>query len=194
MEKNEMLRQEEIFIRAALDRPVALVGMMGAGKSHLGKPLAERLGRSFADTDSMVESGAGLSIPEVFALYGETRFRKAEKKAVAEAVEQGAGVIATGGGALIAPETLDLLKEKSWMIWLDVDPDILWERIREAGNRPLLKTENPKDRLLALMKDRKPLYAQAHIHLRIGEEDRDACLERILKALSETLKGARLRS
>lgn len=188
-----MLTQKETFIRSALDRPVALVGMMGAGKSHLGQKLAEKLGCAFMDTDSMVESAAGLSVAGIFELYGEDRFRQAEREAVTTAAGNGPGVIATGGGALTSPETLALLKEKSWMVWLDADPEILWERLRSAGNRPLLKAENPKERLFSLMETRKPLYAQAHIHIRIGAESRDECLEKIIQALSETLNSARLR-
>lgn len=189
-----MLTEEESIIRSALDRPIALVGMMGAGKSHLGKSLAERLGCEFMDTDEQVESASGLSVADIFELYGESRFRQAEKEAVADAVKKGVCVIATGGGALMASETLELLKKKSWMVWLDVDPETLWERIKNAGHRPLLKTENPRDRLFSLIETREPLYAQAHIHIRISGEGKEECLKKILKALSETLNEARFQA
>lgn len=193
MGKNGIQKNNETLIRSALDRPIALVGMMGAGKSHLGKLLAERLGFEFTDTDAQVEAEAGLTVSEIFELYGENRFRQAEKNAVAAAVDKGPCVVATGGGALTLPETLEFLKRKSWMVWLDVDSEILWRRIKNAGNRPLLKTGDPRGQMESLMETRKPLYEQAHIRIAIDDEGEGECLERIIRALSETINEAKFR-
>ncbi|MCC6598273.1 MAG: shikimate kinase [Alphaproteobacteria bacterium] len=186
-----MSEAEEAFIRSTLDRPIVLVGMMGSGKSFLGQLLAKKLACEFIDTDAVVESDAGMSITDIFELYGEERFRQAEKNAVAKALSGEVCVVATGGGALGIPETLALLKEKSWMIWLDVDSQTLWNRVRKNRSRPLLKTENPREQLKTLLEKRRPLYAQAHIHIQIEKEGPDTCLEGIINLLSKTIKTAK---
>jgi len=184
-----MYSRELAQIFDGLDRPIVLVGMMGAGKSFLGKRLAEVLGLSFFDTDSLIEERAGLSVSEIFERFGEARFREIEHKTIAEFMaRQGACVLATGGGALTNPETLALLKAQGVMLWLNVDFPVMWARIKESRHRPLMKTDDPEETLRRLLENRMPLYVQAPIHIAIGNEKADACVEAMIKALFEYLK------
>ena len=164
-----------------IEKPVALVGMMGAGKSHIGALLAKALGFQVVDIDKVIEQKAGLSIPEIFEKFGEEKFRDVEAKTIGESLDQRACVLSTGGGALAYEKSLQALKDESLMIWLDADSDILWSRIQDS-DRPLLQTENPRGTLEALIEDREPLYQQAHIHVKVCDNASDT-LNRVLKAL-----------
>src|SRR5678815_6157292 len=143
-----------------LDRPIVLVGLMGAGKSTVGKRLARRLGLPFVDSDSAIEDAAGYSAAEVYERFGEKDFRDGERRLVARLVEGSVGVIATGGGAFVDPRTRQLLNERAITIWLDAPVDILAERTSRRNTRPLLRNADPKGTLERLSNERRPSYEE----------------------------------
>lgn len=174
-------------LKEALSTPVVLVGMMGAGKSYLGATLARQLGLPFRDSDKLIEEKAGLPVTDIFADFGEAKFREAERNTIKDVLGQGTSVIATGGGALTSPETLALLKKDSIMIWLDADIETLWQRVQKSQTRPLLKTDDPKDRLATLLAERKNLYNQAHITVKTGLGSQQKDIDVLIKGLYEFL-------
>jgi shikimate kinase len=152
-------------VAARIDRPVVLVGLMGVGKSTVGKRLAAMLGRDFIDADDAIAEAARRTIPEIFATFGEAHFRDGERRVIARLIEEGHGVIATGGGAFVDPATRALVLEKGIAVWIDCDVDTLVERTSRRANRPLLKTGNPKEILTRLAAERAPFYAEAPIRV-----------------------------
>lgn len=178
----------EEYISGHLSKPLVLVGMMGAGKSHIGQELAGILGLNFYDSDKLIEDKAGQSISDIFENFGEAKFRSAEHNTIMELLEQGGRcIIATGGGALTNAKTLEALKKRSVMVWLDADFATLWDRVQKSQTRPLLQTEMPEKKLKNLMQDRVPLYAQAHIRLNISELNQQKTAESLINALYEYL-------
>jgi shikimate kinase len=165
------------------DRSIALVGLMGAGKSSVGRRLARRLGLPFADSDAEIERSAGLSVAEIFDRHGEAHFREAERGIVVELVAGPVRVIATGGGAFADDETRRLILDKCVVIWLDADPEILAERVGKSHHRPLLRGQDPRRALAALAERRNPFYAEAHVRLSSGTLSEAALVERIVEAL-----------
>ncbi len=170
-----------------LDRPLVLVGLMGVGKSTIGRRLARRLSLPFVDSDSEIEDAAGLSAAEVFERFGEKEFRDGERRLVARLVEGEVRVIATGGGAFADPHTRDLLKQRAITIWLDAPIDVLADRTSRRNNRPLLRTGNPRATLERLAEERRPSYSQADIHVRSGDGAHGEVVEAILCALDNHL-------
>ena len=164
-----------------ISKPIALVGMMGAGKSHIGYMLAEALGLEFYDSDKIIEEKAGMTIPEIFQEFGEPKFRNSEHNTILELVNDGSCVISTGGGALTSPETLKVLLDQSLMVWLNASIGTLWERVKDT-DRPLLQTPNARETLENLLNERKPLYEQAHIQVK-SDQDSKHTVQSILKAL-----------
>jgi shikimate kinase len=154
-------------------KSIVLVGLMGAGKSTVGRQLAERLGLLFHDSDAEIEASEGLSVAGIFERHGEAHFRTAERRIVAELVAGPAGVIAAGGGAFIDPETRALLLSRCFVIWLDGDLETLAERAARGGGRPLL------DSFASLAEARRPIYAEAHLRV----ESDDSALAAIVEAL-----------
>lgn len=152
-------------LSARLDRPVALVGLMGVGKSTVGRRLAEILGRSFIDADDAIEEAARLPIAEIFSEFGEDYFRDGERRVIARLIEENHGVIATGGGAFVNAETRALILERAVAVWIDCDIATLVERTGRRDHRPLLRDGDPEAILTRLMKEREPHYAQAHIRV-----------------------------
>ena len=152
-----------------LGRPLVLVGLMGVGKSTVGRRLAATLGYAFVDADEAIEQAAQMSVPEIFASYGEAFFRSGERRVIARLIEEagrGPGqVIATGGGAFIDPETRALILDRGIAIWLDSDVDTLVERVARKGNRPLLQNGDPREVLVRLKAEREAAYAEAPIHV-----------------------------
>lgn len=144
-------------------RPVILIGMMGAGKSAIGRRLARSLELPFIDSDTEIEKAAGMSIPDIFARHGEAYFRAGEARVMSRLLEGGACVLATGGGAWVNPETRALAHKRGISIWLDADLDTLMKRVRRRSSRPLLKTPDPEGTLRSLLQQRAPLYAEADI-------------------------------
>ncbi len=160
--------------RASAAQPIVLVGMMGVGKSSIGRKLAGRLGLDFVDADDEIEAAAGMTIAEIFERFGEGYFRDGERRVIARLMEGGPKVIATGGGAFINAETRALILEKARSIWLDADIDILVERVGRRNHRPLLQGRDARTVLSELSAVRNPLYAEAELHVRSDTRRMDA--------------------
>ena len=172
-----------------LDRPVVLVGLMGAGKSTVGRRLAKRLGLPFVDTDAAIQDAAGFSAAEVFERYGEADFRDGERRLVARLVDGEVRVIATGGGVFVDPRTRKLLNERAITVWLDAPVDVLANRTSRRDTRPLLRNGDPRGTLERLAKDRGPSYAEAHIRVTSGEGAHGDVVDSIIEALESHLGG-----
>ena len=168
-----------------LDRPIVLVGLMGAGKSTVGRRLAKRLGLPFVDSDDAIEDAAGFSAAEVFERYGEADFRDGERRLVARLMDGDIRVIATGGGAYVDPRTRQLLNERSITIWLDAPVDILADRTGRRDTRPLLRNGDRKGTLERLAEQRGPAYAEAHIRVLSGQGAHKDVVDSIVKALED---------
>ena len=167
-----------------LSKPVVLVGMMGAGKSAIGRRLADRLGLSFLDADNEIEAAAGCSIPDIFEMHGEEAFRDGERRVILRLLSGPVKVIATGGGAFMNAETRQAIKAQSVSIWLRADFDTLWRRVSRRNNRPMLKTDNPQETLQRLIDERYPVYAEADLTVESTDGPRDATVERVIVALT----------
>ena len=165
------------------EKSIALIGMMGAGKSTVGRRLAKRLRLPFVDADEEIENAAGLSIAEIFERYGEPYFRAGERRVLARLVEGPPRVIATGGGAFMDAETRALMLARCIAVWLDVELEILAERVGRRNDRPLLKGQDPLERLRALAEVRNPVYAEAHLRVRSGDAAHERTVQRIIAAL-----------
>lgn len=180
-----------MHLRKRLDRPVVLVGLMGVGKSTVGRRLAKRLGLSFVDSDAEIEGAAGLSAAEVFERYGEHDFRDGERRLVARLIEGDVRVIATGGGAYVDPRTRQLLNERAITVWLDAPVDILAERTSRRDTRAQLRNGDPKATLERLANERRQSYEQAHIHVKSGAGAHKDVVEAIVQALDDYLERGR---
>lgn len=172
-----------------LDRPVVLVGLMGVGKSTVGRRLARRLGLPFVDSDAEIEDAAGYPAAEIFERFGERDFRDGERRLVARLVDGEIRVIATGGGAYVDPTTRQLLNERAITIWLDAPVDILAERTSRRDTRAQLRNGDPKSVLQKLADERRPSYAEAHIHVKSGEGAHRDVVEAIVQALERFVDG-----
>jgi shikimate kinase len=171
--------------RALGRRSVVLVGMMGAGKSSVGRRLAARLGVPFIDADAEIESAAGMTIAEIFAQHGESYFRAGEARVIARVLEQGPQVLATGGGAVIDANTRALIRDKGISVWLKADLEILLKRTKRRGDRPLA------DKIKDLLPQREPIYAQADITVQSRDEPHDTIVDEIVGALAAKLGAAK---
>ncbi len=176
-----VLRVNELAKR--LDRPVVLVGLMGVGKSTVGRRLARRLGLPFIDSDSAIEDASGFSAAEVYERFGEQDFRDGERRLVARLIDGEVRVIATGGGAFVDQRTRQLLNERAITVWLDAPVDVLAERTSRRNTRPLLRNADPKGTLERLSTERRPSYEEAHIHIRSGNGAHKDVVEAIVRAL-----------
>ena len=163
--------------------PIVLVGLMGVGKSTVGRRLAQRLRLPFVDADNEIEAAAGMPIAEIFARFGEPYFRDGERRVIARLIDGSPKVIATGGGAFVNDETRALILADATAVWLDADLDVLVDRVRRRDSRPLLKGRDPREVLGELARVRNPLYAQAHIHVTSNRAPHDTTVAAILKAI-----------
>jgi len=172
-----------------LPKPLVLVGLMGAGKSAVGRRVASRLGIPFIDADTEIEKAAGCTISEIFVREGEDGFRAGERRVVSRLLDtEPIHVLATGGGAFMEPGTRALIKDKAISLWLRADLDVLFERVSRRSHRPLLKTADPKGTLAALMEQRYPVYAEAELVVDSGEGPIGAMVERVMAAMRDYLK------
>ena len=172
------------------DRSIVLVGMMGAGKSSIGRRLAGELHLPFVDADTEIESAAGMSIPEIFEAHGEPYFRSGEARVIARLLESGPQVLASGGGAFINPETRALIRARGISVWLNADLDVLLRRLKRRSDRPLLKTDDPEQTLRQLIAQRYPIYAEADVTIYSRDVSHEAIVADIVTALVERLAGA----
>jgi len=173
--------RESAVVRALGNRSIVLVGMMGAGKSSIGRRLAARLGIPFIDADAEIESAAGMTIPEIFDKHGEPYFRAGEARVIARLLDNGPQVLATGGGSLMDAQTRALIGEKGVSIWLKADIDVLLKGTKRRNDRPL--AEKIKD----LLPIREPLYAQADIVVQSRDEPHDTIVDEIMMQLPRRL-------
>ncbi|WP_170608181.1 shikimate kinase [Ruegeria arenilitoris] len=184
----------ELQQNAPLDKPpqrfdlrktVVLVGMMGAGKTAVGRSLAMRLGVPFLDSDAEIESAANMTIPEIFARDGEAFFREKESQVISRLLDEEKCILSTGGGAFLSERNRKMISDRGVSIWLRADLSVLWNRVRHKDTRPLLRTSDPHATLRALYEDRIPVYSQADL---VAESDGETAIEdmvdRVLEALA----------
>jgi shikimate kinase len=176
------------LIEAALEntgsRAIVLVGLMGAGKSSIGRRLADRMGLAFVDADQEIEQAAGKSIPDIFADHGEAHFRDGERRVIARLLENGRQVLATGGGAFMNPDTRDAIKANAISVWLRADLDVLLKRVAKRGGRPLLENKDPAAVLQKLIDVRHPVYAEADITVDSRDVQHNEMVNAVLQALA----------
>jgi len=171
-------------------RSIVLVGMMGAGKSSIGRRLAARLGVPFVDADTEIEKAAGMSIPDIFARHGEASFRSGEARVIARLLEGGPQVLATGGGAVLNTDTRAAIRQKGVSIWLTAEFEVLMRRIsKRKSDRPMLQTADPAETLRRLVKEREPIYAQADITVQSRDVSHESIVADIMAALSAFLNS-----
>ena len=163
-----------------------LVGLMGAGKSTVGRRLAARLGLPFVDADAEIEAAAGMSIPDIFDRFGEPYFRDGERRVIARLMDGERRVIATGGGAFVDPETRAAILSRGYAVWLDAAPTVLADRVSRRDTRPLLRGREPLAVLEDLARVRNPFYALAPLRVASNRAPHDATVNAILKALGKT--------
>jgi Shikimate kinase len=164
-------------------RDLIFVGLMGAGKSVIGRMVAQALSVPFIDTDAEIEKVSRMSIAELFSAYGEAEFRALETRVIGRLLRGGPKVISTGGGAFINENTRRLIKEGGISVWLKADLDVLWERVNKRDHRPLLKTENPKATLEKLMNQRYPIYSEADLTVHSGNVRKEIMVTNVLSAV-----------
>lgn len=169
-----------------ISKTLILVGLMGAGKSAVGRRLAARLGIPFIDADAEIETAAGCSIGDIFARHGEAAFRDGERRVIARLLKsEPVHVMATGGGAFMDPDTRALVAKKALSVWLRADLDVLFRRVSRRGHRPLMKTADPRATLARLIEERYPVYAKADIVVDSKDGPIDAMVERVARAIGD---------
>ncbi|MCA6118894.1 shikimate kinase [Bradyrhizobium sp. WSM 1738] len=180
---------QDADITSALERrSVVLVGMMGAGKSTIGRRLAARLGLRFLDADIEIEvAHAGMTIPEIFATHGEPYFRDGEARVIARLLDSGPAVIATGGGAFMREETRSRIRDKAISLWLKADIDVIMKRVKRRADRPLLQTEDPVGTVSRLLEAREPVYRTADLTIASRDVPHDRIVDECIDALRARL-------
>ncbi len=171
-----------------LSKPLVLVGLMGAGKTTVGRRLAARLSLPFVDADAEIEAAAGRTVSEIFADFGEAEFRKGEREVITRLLRSQPLILATGGGAFMDPLTRDRIKDIGWSIWLKADVAVLVDRVKRRNTRPLLKTGDPKVILEKLAAERYPVYAEADITIESCGGPHEKVVDLIIDALNTRLK------
>jgi shikimate kinase len=174
----------ETALAHAGNRAIVLVGLMGAGKTSIGRRLADRMGLPFVDADTEIERAAGKSIPDIFADHGEAHFRDGERRVIGRLLENGPQILATGGGAFMQIETRAAIKEKAISIWLRAELDVLVKRVAKRGGRPLLENRDPAEVLQNLIDTRYPIYAEADIIVESLDVQHAHMVNAVLEALA----------
>lgn len=170
-----------------IDRPIVLVGMMGVGKSTIGRKLAQVLHLPFTDADDAIELAAQMKITEIFERYGEAHFRDGERRVITRLMDGGPAVIATGGGAFVQDETRELIQAKGISVWLDCDAETLVERVTRKDTRPLLRGSDPGEIVRRLKADREPFYSLSAIHVMSDAGPHGETVNRILQGINQWL-------
>jgi len=174
-------------IASRIDRPVVLVGLMGVGKSTVGRKLAAMLGTHFVDADEAIEQAATMRVAEIFERFGEDHFRDGERRVIARLIEEGHGVIATGGGSFVNPATRALILQKAIAVWIDSDLDTLVERTGRRNDRPLLQNGDRAEILARLARERAPFYAEAPIRVTSSDGPQQETARQIIEAIDRWL-------
>ena len=181
------------MVRRLGDRSIVFVGLMGAGKTAIGRKVAAALGLPFADSDQEIETASRMAIPELFELYGEAEFRALEQRVIARVLESGPQVLSTGGGAFMNEQTRAAIAGHGVSVWLKADIEVLMERVAKKQNRPLLKSADPRAVMERLMAERYPVYAIADVTVLTRDERKEVIAEEVISALAARLatgKGA----
>ncbi len=186
-DESSLSSAEIAHLARRIDRPVVLVGMMGVGKTSVGRKLAQALDLPFTDADEAIETAAQMSIAEIFDRFGEPYFRDGERRVLARLIDGAPKVIATGGGAFANAETRALILQRAITVWLDCDVDTLVERVGRKDSRPLLRTGNPREILDRLYTEREPFYAQAPIKVTSGNAPHGRTVAMVLKGIEAWL-------
>lgn len=188
MTESTSLNESDIArIASRIDRPIVLVGLMGVGKSTVGRRLATMLNREFVDADDAIEEAAQRSIAEIFEEFGESYFRDGERRVIARLIEEAKGVVATGGGAFADSETRALILESAIAVWIDCDIETLVERTSRRGTRPLLQNGDPRQILTDLFEKREPFYRQAQVRVRSSNGLHTDTARTIIEAIDQWL-------
>lgn len=190
-ESERMARAQHVdaILSRLAGRSLVLIGMMGAGKSSVGRRLAQALGLAFVDADDEIESAANMTIPEIFATHGEDYFRNGERRVIERLLEGGPQVLATGGGAFMNPETRENIAKKGISIWLKADFDVLMNRVRRRTHRPLLKDPDPEGVMRRLLAERNPVYAEASLTLHSRDVPHEMVVDDLLASLAHYLES-----
>ena len=181
--------QEPEIIAALGTRSIVLVGMMGAGKSTIGRRLSARLRLPFLDADSEIETAAGMSIPDIFETHGEPHFRDGEARVIARLLDGGPAVLSTGGGAFMREETRGRIRDKAVSIWLKADADIIMRRVKRRVDRPLLRTTDPATTVARLIEEREPVYRHADLTIWSRDVPHEKIVDECIDALHALLCG-----
>jgi shikimate kinase len=181
--------QEAEILAALGERLIVLIGMMGAGKSTIGRRLAARLNLPFVDADTEIEAAAGMTIPEIFEMHGEPHFRDGEARVIARLLDSGPAVLATGGGSFMREETRRRIREKAVSVWLKADPDIILRRVKRRADRPLLQTADPAATVERLVGEREPFYRAADLTIWSREVPHEKIVDECIDALNVRLCG-----
>ena len=188
-DKNVAVSNSDAQLLGALGpRSLVLVGMMGAGKSSIGRKLAQRLNLPFVDADAEIEHAADMSISDIFAKHGEPYFRAGEARVIARLLEGGPQVLATGGGAFMHPQSREAIRAKAISVWLKAEFDVLMKRIKRRSDRPMLKTEDPGETLRRLMQERDPVYAEADVIVHSRDVPHEIIIAEIISAVAQRLE------
>lgn len=171
------------------DRAIVFVGLMGAGKTAIGRKVAQMLGLPFVDSDHEIETVSRMSVPDLFERYGEPEFRALERRVITRLVEEGSRVVSTGGGAFMNDETRRAIASHGISVWLKADIDVLMERVAKNRNRPLLKNADPRGVMQRLMRERYPVYALADITVPTRDDAKDIIAAETVAAIARYLDG-----
>lgn len=186
--KEKTPRAEEVRERLGR-RPVVLIGLMGAGKTKTGMMLAQALDLPFADSDTEIERAAGMKVAEIFERFGEEHFRAGERRVIARLIGEGAGIVSTGGGAVMTPATADLIWTQAVSVWVRAEMPVMLERVMRSDRRPLLKNGDPEEILSALAAKRYPVYGKADIVVESHNGPAEAVLNQTIDKLHDFLAG-----
>ena len=192
MPRRSIAKDVDTVKRSLNGRSIVLVGLMGAGKSTIGRRLAQKLGLTFVDADAEIEQAAGKAVQDIFRDHGETYFRDGERRVIARLLESGPQVLATGGGAFMNQETRNNIARLGIAVWLKADMSLLMKRVRRRDNRPLLKAEDPEQVMRSLMDERYPVYSLADIIVESRDVPHSSIVSDVIRALAaheRTRKG-----